>query len=399
MRAVELFTGAGGLAMGISQAGFSHDALIEWDQDACDTIRENRQRGSAEVAHWPDVMQMDVRAFDLSQIPAGLELLAGGPPCQPFSLGGRHLGYNDKRDMFPEAVRCVRQLKPKAFMFENVKGLLRESFAQYFEYVYLQLTYPCVTRKKDEQWADHLARLERHHVKGEYSELTYQVVFRLLNAADYGVPQKRERVIIVGFRRDLGKEWSFPLPTHSQEALLLDQWVTGDYWERHRVSKRNRPALPVRLQGRIDRLKDGALPFAASSWLTVRDAIADLPDPQSDKLAGDVLNHRYVAGARIYPGHTGSPLDEPAKTLKAGDHGVPGGENMLAYDADKVRYFTVREAARLQTFPDDYLFHGSWTETMRQLGNAVPVKLGKVIARSVKQQLTSLKAKAHGAAR
>ncbi len=399
MRAVELFTGAGGLAMGISQAGFNHDALIEWNKDACDTIRENRQRGSAEVMSWPDVMQMDVRAFDLSQIPAGLELLAGGPPCQPFSLGGRHLGYNDKRDMFPEAVRCVRQLKPKAFMFENVKGLLRESFAQYFEYIYLQLTYPCVIRKKDELWVDHLARLERHHIKGENDELTYQVVFRLLNAADYGVPQKRERVIIVGFRRDLEKEWSFPLPTHSHEALLFDQWVTGDYWERHRVSKRARPAMPVRLQGRIDRLKDGALPFAVAPWLTVRDAITDLPDPQSDKLAGNFLNHRYVAGARIYPGHTGSPLDEPAKTLKAGDHGVPGGENMLAYASDGVRYFTVREAARLQTFPDDYLFHGSWTEAMRQLGNAVPVKLGKVIAESIKQQLASRKLLARGAAR
>lgn len=96
-----------------------------------------------------------------------------------------------------------------------------------------------------------------------------------------------------------------------------------------------------------------------------------------------MANHVFNPGARSYPGHTGSPLDEPGKTLKAGDHGVPGGENMLLRPDGSVRYFTVREAARLQTFPDDYVFRGSWTETMRQLGNAVPVRLAEVIAGSV----------------
>src|SRR5690606_17264971 len=100
-----------------------------------------------------------------------------------------------------------------------------------------------------------------------------------------------------------------------------------------------------------------------------------------------IPNHRFQVGARTYVGHTGSPLDEPAKTLKAGVHGVPGGENMLRRPDGTVRYFTVRESARLQTFPDDYVFHGSWTETMRQLGNAVPVDLAETIARSVRQHL------------
>jgi DNA (cytosine-5)-methyltransferase 1 len=91
----------------------------------------------------------------------------------------------------------------------------------------------------------------------------------------------------------------------------------------------------------------------------------------------------YIPGARSYPGHTGSPLDEPSKTLKAGDHGVPGGENMIAMPDGTVRYFTVREAALIQTFPDGYVFHGSWGEIMRQLGNAVPVKLARAVARQV----------------
>jgi DNA (cytosine-5)-methyltransferase 1 len=107
----------------------------------------------------------------------------------------------------------------------------------------------------------------------------------------------------------------------------------------------------------------------------------------------------YIPGARSYPGHTGSPLDEPAKTLKAGGHGVPGGENMIAMPDGTVRYFTIREAALIQTFPRDYVFHGSWGEVMRQLGNAVPVKLGAAVARQVAKHLEAVAARAaNGAA-
>ena len=111
-----------------------------------------------------------------------------------------------------------------------------------------------------------------------------------------------------------------------------------------------------------------------------------MPDPRS-AMAKEVPDHRFQDGAKTYPGHTGSPLDLPAKTLKAGDHGVPGGENMLVHTDGRVRYFTVREAARIQTFPDGYRFHGSWTEAMRQLGNAVPVMLGRIVAASVAERL------------
>ena len=121
----------------------------------------------------------------------------------------------------------------------------------------------------------------------------------------------------------------------------------------------------------------------------MRDAIAGLPNPQS-RAASDYSDHRFQAGARVYPGHTGSPLDLPAKTLKAGDHGVPGGENMLVNTDGSVRYFTIRESARVQTFPDGFVFHGSWTETMRQLGNAVPVALGHLVARSVAERLATV---------
>ena len=167
------------------------------------------------------------------------------------------------------------------------------------------------------------------------------------------------------------------------EALLWQQ-TCGAYWDQHAVPRRARE-IAARLLPRAGRLagKPVALP-----WRTVRDSISDLPDPEHDiPSASGILNHRFQGGARSYAGHTGSPLDEPAKTLKAGVHGVPGGENMLIRRDGSIRYFTVRESARLQTFPDDFAFQGSWSEAMRQLGNAVPVELATVIATNVRECL------------
>ena len=146
------------------------------------------------------------------------------------------------------------------------------------------------------------------------------------------------------------------------------------------------PPIPQKLASRVRKLRDSILPMDTQPWRTVRDAICDLPDPET-KAALGISNHVFQGGARSYPGHTGSPYDLPAKTLKAGDHGVPGGENMLVIDDGSVRYFTVRESARIQTFPDGFKFHGSWTETMRQLGNAVPVLLAQCVASSVAEKL------------
>lgn len=384
MKAIELFAGAGGLGIGLSKAGFKPVRVIEWDKWCCDTIRENLRLQRSPIASWPQPTEGDVRGIDFSPFEGKVHLISGGPPCQPFSLGGKHRGHDDERDMWPEAVRAVRETKPQAFVFENVKGLTRASFATYLAYILHQLTYPEITRRCGEQWSDHLARLERHHTSGSRSGLRYNVVYRVLNAADYGVPQRRERVVFVGFREDLGIEWSFPEETHSIEALLWSQVQSQTYWEKHKVGRTER-TLDHRCQSRGLKLVEKP---QTKPWVTVRDAIGDLPDPEHDvEAAARRFNHRFQGGARSYPGHTGSPLDEPAKTLKAGVHGVPGGENMLLRPDGSVRYFTVRESARLQTFPDSYRFHGSWTETMRQLGNAVPVKLAQVIGENVAAHL------------
>lgn len=384
MKCVELFAGAGGLAMGVGLAGFKPVVVAEWDRWACDTIRENSKRAYPLVADW-NVYEGDVREFDWESAGADIDLVAGGPPCQPFSMGGKHKAHDDNRDMFPSTVDVVRRLRPRAFIVENVKGLTRSTFANYYQYILLQLTFPEIVRRKREDWLDHFRRLQLEKASGKAvgKRLTYNVLPTLVNAADYGIPQRRERVFIVGFRSDLGVEWSFPRATHSLDALLYDQWVTGEYWRRHGMRA---PAMPEKYAARVRRLASDPAAPDTLPWRTVRDALIGLPNPEK-RTNRHIPDHRFQPGARTYPGHTGSPFDMPAKTLKAGDHGVPGGENMLVKDDGSVRYFTIRESARLQTFPDGYRFHGSWTETMRQLGNAVPVMLARTVASSVAERL------------
>lgn len=176
---------------------------------------------------------------------------------------------------------------------------------------------------------------------------------------------------------------------------MRSQWLTGQYWKNHGIA--TPPPLsefPKDVQSRArnvsqsyDFLEPKRLP-----WLTVRDALKGLPDPRDG--ASNYLNHVFRDGARMYPGHTGSILDYPSKTLKAGDHGVPGGENMIRFYDNKVRYLTVRESARIQAFPDDYAFSGSWTESMRQIGNAVPVRLAEVVGNKLTELLSTSSKKA-----
>jgi len=388
MKSVELFTGAGGLALGLAGAGFRHLALIERDGHSCATLRENQSRQVRDMSSWR-ILEEDVEDFEFSSISENIDLLAAGVPCQPFSIGGKHRGHEDDRNMFPATVEAVRRLKPKAILIENVRGLKRPSFAKYFGYIQLMVTYPEISRRPREEWGDHLSRLERYHTRGKPDGLYYRVVTQVLNAADFGVPQKRERVFIVAFRNDLHLEWSFPRCTHSQDALLWSQFITREYWDKHRVPKRRAPKPNDNLTPRIERIRAGLLPLL-QPWQTVRDAISDLPKPAQTRGADEPsLTHYHIPGARSYVGHTGSALDEPAKTLKAGDHGVPGGENMLAELDGSVRYFTIRESARLQTFPDEFVFSGSWTESMRQIGNAVPVRLAECLGRDILAKLNS----------
>lgn len=365
----ELFAGGGGLALGTGLAGAHHTALAEWNKWACDTLRNNRAEGYPLLAG-AQIFEGDVRDIDWAEVARDVDLLAGGPPCQPFSAGGLSRAADDPRDMFPAMTEAIMQVQPRAFIIENVKGLTRQAFSDYYEYIKLRLTYPTLRAKTGETWADHLKRLRTYDAKGTHADLSYRLVDTVVNAADYGVPQHRHRVFLVGFRTDVISGWEFPKPTHSGAALKARQ-ISGEYFDHYKVPKKDRIVL-----------KRAGGDTSLKSWLTVRDALAGMPDPQLEGVKG-WMDHRLQLGARTYPGHTGSPIDEPSKALKAGGHGVPGGENMLRYPDGSVRYYSIREAARIQTFPDDYALHGAWGEAMRQIGNAVPVRLAQKVASSV----------------
>lgn len=396
---IELFTGGGGLAVAMHRAGFRHLLAVEYDSRACQTLRANEAipydrdapRPSRLGDPWP-LVEGDVRETRFSPFDGQVDVVAGGVPCQPWSLGGAHKGYEDKRNLWPQLFRCVRETKPLAVCAENVKGLLRPSFSPYYDYILRELAAPFEERVEGEDWRDHDRRLAKLREDDDYDPATrYDVTYQLVNAADYGIPQVRWRVFVVAFRKDLGLSgWRFPKPTHSEAALLRDQ-ADGGYWERHGIAPR-----PDLAPGTIPPA-DGLKP-----WRTLRDALYGNPDqphlpplpPPPEPLAAklehpDFLHHYGWPGAREYPGHTPNDLDRPAKTIKAGVHGVPGGETVLRLDDGSLRYMTVREAARVMTFPDNRRLEGPRGEQMRQLGNAVPVRLGEVAASAIAKALRS----------
>ncbi|MEO7193708.1 MAG: DNA cytosine methyltransferase [Pseudonocardiaceae bacterium] len=387
---IELFTGGGGLARAMHEEGFRHLLVNELERRCAATLRVNGavryDPGQPEPARltdpWP-LLEGDVREIDFRPWAGRVDVVAGGVPCQPWSLGGAHQGYDDPRNLWPELFRCVRETRPRAVIAENVKGLLRPSFEPYYDYILRELAAPFEQRVDGQDWAEHDARLVRAlRVEGDLTE-RYDVKYLLVNAADYGVPQVRWRVFVVAFRRDLGLgEWEFPAPTHSRDALRQAQ-LDGSYWVQHSLPHRGaNPTTRGAARGAT------VLDAAVRRWRTVRDAIQDLPEPLGDRDEHpEWLHHYRWPGARQYPGHTPNDLDRPAKTVKAGVHGVPGGESVLRLDTGEIRYMTVREVARTMTFPDTWRLAGPRGEQMRQLGNAVPVRLGVVMAHAVAHAL------------
>jgi len=382
---IELFTGGGGLAWAMHEAGFRHLLVNELEPRACKTLRTNaavdyQPGGDSQDPpgdRWP-LIEGDVHKVDFTSWAGKVDVVAGGVPCQPWSLGGVHKGYDDPRNLWPELFRCVRETRPRAALAENVRGLLRPSFKPYYEYILRELAAPFEERVNSEDWRDHDKRLQKIlRVNGADPTERYDVWCLPVNAADYGVPQVRQRVFVIAFRKDLGlSEWQPPQPTHSEQSLLRAQ-ADGSYWAEHGIAPRSE------LVPSSTPLDDGR-----ERWQTLRDAIRDLPEPLGDRVDHpDWIHHYGWPGARHYPGHTPNDLDRPAKTVKAGVHGVPGGETVMQLDDGSIRYMTVREVARVMTFPDSWRLAGPRGEQMRQLGNAVPVELARVMADAVVQAL------------
>ncbi len=368
MRSLELFSGCGGLALGLKKAGFDLVDCVEFNKYACASLREN-------LGH-EVVFEGDIRNYKFHRC-SDIDLIAGGPPCQPFSLGGKHKGVDDRRDMFPFAIKAIQEIQPKAFIFENVKGLLRQNFYEYLDYIILRLKFPSYVKNHISDWRNEYLFLQ-NLAKSDSPEYSVQV--NLLNAMEFGVPQSRERVFIVGFRGNTS--WQFPNKTHSMDALLWTQLVTGEYWEKHQVKPcyifdKNKKVLSLHKQY-------GFIPPMDKPAVTIRDTIGYLPTPSESP---SIEGHKFQNGARSYPGHTGSFIDFPSKTIKAGNHGVPGGENMILFHDNSLRYFTTFEAKLIQTFPAEFRILGSWSECLRQIGNAVPVLLAETIGSTILAQL------------
>lgn len=331
-KSIELFAGAGGLALGLEKAGFDHIALVEIDKNASATLKANRKNWNVICEDVEKVASRDIeKEFSIKK--GDLDLLSGGAPCQSFSYAGKRLGLNDIRGtMFYHYATFLHKLQPKMFLFENVKGLLTHDKGK---------TYKTILNIfKDEG---------------------YQVQYKVLNAWDYGVPQKRERLITVGIRNDLIDKIKYEFPSEHKKKLImkdvkLDKNPSRDECEFYSDYKKSVFELVP----------------PGGYWKDI-----------NQKIAKEYMKSCYYMGG----GRTGIlrriGLDEPSLTVLTS----PGMKQTDRCHPIEVRPFSYRENARIQTFPDNWRFCGKLSDKYKQVGNAVPVNLAKDIGKSIMKAL------------
>src|SRR5690554_1086804 len=324
-KVLELFAGAGGLAIGMEKAGLKCVALNEIDKWACQTLRKNRP-------NWK-VLEGDIKDYNFSEYENKVEVVTGGFPCQAFSYAGKKLGLNDARGtLFYEFARVVQEVKPIICIGENVRGLLSHDKGKTLEGMISVL-----------------------------DEIGYNVVpFQVLKAINFRVPQKRERLILVGIRKDINIEYAYPKP-HRKIYNLKDALKKGTLYDSN-VPKSEGAKYPEHKKKVLDMVPPKGY------W-------RDLPlDIQKEYMGGSF----YLGG-----GKTGMARrigwDEPSLTLTCS----PAQKQTERCHPDETRPFTVREYARIQTFPDSWIFAGPMAQQYKQIGNAVPVNLGEEIGYSL----------------
>ena len=341
---VDLWAGAGGLSLGLERSGWTLTAAVDPDDDAVESLRRNQERGHFRKAK---ILRADIRNVSGHHLlPATrgprwrLDLLAGGPPCQPFSFAGRREGLKDPRGrQFHEFVRLAEELKPRFILFENIAGLV-------------------TARTSDGRVGGVLLRIQR-----EFEAIGYACRCALLNAADYGAPQRRVGLFMIGSRNERLPQ--FPLPTHSRDGLLtVSQWITlGDFWATYPHPKAQHIVRPnARRAAALDRLTPGT----------------------------GLRTHGIVEASRP-GGHWGYRQDH-----FVADMNVPSRTIRTASTPDWVRLsgglrrLTWRECAGLQGFPFDWDFAGASESRFRQVGNAVQGQLGRAIGEALYQAATTV---------
>ena len=331
---VELFAGAGGLAIGMEQAGFDSVLLNEIDKNACATLRKNRPE-------W-NVLEGDISEIDFSKYKDTVDILSGGFPCQAFSYAGNKQGFEDARGtLFFEYARAVKEINPKVIVAENVRGLLKHDDGKTLE-----------------------------TIKNIIDELGYELVDpRVLKAVFYRVPQKRERLLLIAIRKDLapGVEFKWPSP-YERIMTMKDALKKGDLYDSD-VPLSDGQKYPDRKSEILAKVPEGGY------W-------RDLPDD----LQREYMMKSYFLGG----GKTGMARrlawDEPSLTLTC----APAQKQTERCHPSETRPLTVREYARIQTFPDDWEFCGSTSSQYKQIGNAVPVNLAYAVARSLVRLLNEI---------
>lgn len=322
---IELFAGAGGLSLGLEKAGFDVVELVEFDHNACETLKKNRPR-------W-NIIEDDIHNVDFKQYKGKIDVVTGGAPCQAFSYAGKRKGFGDVRGtLFEEYARCVSQVQPKMFLFENVKGLLSHDDGRTFKTIFATL-----------------------------EELGYVLTFEVLNACYFGVGQKRERLILIGIRNDLANKIRFKFPKAEKRATTLREALKD-------VPKSKFTPYSQKKKEVLKLVPEGGC------WV-------DLPED----IAKEYMGKSYYSGGGRRGMARRIAWDEPCLTLTTS----PSQKQTERCHPEETRPFTVREYARIQSFPDNWEFVGSLSNQYKQIGNAVPVELARRIGIAIVEALQS----------
>ena len=303
---IEICAGAGGQALGLAMAGFVHVALIEYEEDYCKILKQNRPE-------W-HVIHADIRNFS-GYAYQGVDLLAGGVPCPPFSIAGKQLGQEDERDLFPEAIRLIKEVQPRAVMLENVRGFLDSNFNEY-----------------------------REHILTSIESLGYVTTIKLLNASDYGVPQLRPRVIIIGIRKDQVGKFTYPLEQPNSA-----------------------PTVGEKLYDLM----------AQNGWNGVKEWAKN-----ANKIAPTL-----VGGSKKHGGPDLGPTRARSAWAELGIDGRGVANEPPAADFEGMPRLTSRMMARIQGFPDTWTFGSKKTAACRMIGNAFPPPVAKAVGEKIKECL------------